>query len=942
MQNNPQPPVQTSAQPPSVQPPVQYVPATPPPARQRRGCGCVGGALLGIIALVLVIVVGGAAAAGGLVYSNWSREIESGIASLETARDRETFETTQITDRNGEVLWEIFGEGKRTAVPLDQIPRELIAATIAVEDDTFYENIGLDAPSLAAALVANVRNPDGRPVGGSTITQQIVRHIAFDYEERTAVSYDRKIKEIVLAWMMNRDFSKDEILEMYLNEIYYGNLAYGAEAAANTYFAKNASALTLGEASLLAALPQSPVDLDPFTNLEGAKERQWLVLNLMVSEGFIDQSQAEAAYLEPLNFAAQEVSLEAPHFAIYVRQLLEEQYGAEMVANGGLRVTTTLDMAYQRLAEDQARLHLSQIDPAKNMTNAALVAMKPGSGEILAMLGSVDYRNEAIDGHVNVTLSPQQPGSAIKPLTYAAALSPTDPGGPEGGEPRWTTADILWDVPVEYDQFSGEPYAPVNYDGVFHGPVRLRAALANSYNVPAVLLLQDITVPRLLEFGRALGLDSWTGDSSQYGLSLTLGGGEVTPLELTTAFAALANGGTKVTPISILRVERTNGEVLYEYQPAEAPRVIDERVAYLISDILDDDRARIPAMGSPNPMELPFPAAAKTGTTNDFRDNWTMGYTPGLVVGVWTGNTDNSPMTNVSGLEGAAPLWGSYMQGVYSDGGMVAKLEVNGLVPPTEFIRPAGVAERPLCSLSSATVGSIDCQPEGTELFLESLQPPTPMPTVDRPAAFWERLDPAMWRAVAIPLPPPTPEQVALIPPEQLADQPPPQLFCHFAEGTALELLPPTAAPQIFLTPPRNEESLKSAHEWAQANNIAVLPTSICTEELLALEMGAGPAVWRITSPADGDVVSGNIPIVGTASFDPAVVEFYKIELGIPSGPDIQWLTLGDTHNTPVVNGVLEVLQAEALAPGVYYLRLIVIEDSNYVGEPHMIQITIE
>ena len=936
MQNNPHPP-------------VQYVPATPPPARPKRGCGCIGGAILGVIALVLVVVVGGAAAAGGLVYANWSREIESGLAGLETARDRETFETTQITDRHGEVLWEIFGEGKRTRVALDQIPPHFVQATIAVEDDTFYENIGLDAPSLAAAVIANVRNPDARPVGGSTITQQLVRHVAFDYEERTSVSYERKIKEIVLAWMMNRDFSKDEILGMYLNEIYYGNLAYGVEAAARTYFGKSVSELTLGEASLLAGLPQSPVDLDPFTNLEGAKDRQWLILNLMVSEGFIDQAAAEAAYLEPLNFAAQEVSLEAPHFAVYVRQQLEELYGAEMVANGGLRVTTTLDMDFQRLAEDLARQHVALVDPAKHLTNAALVAMKPGDGEILAMVGSVDYKDETIDGHVNVTLSPQQPGSTIKPLTYAAALSPgdvgtsADAGAAEATDPRWTAADILWDVPVEYEQLTGEAYVPANYDGAFHGPVRLRDALANSYNIPAVLLLQDIGVARLLEFGRALGLDSWTGDSSQYGLSLTLGGGEVTPLELTTAYAALANGGNRVTPVSILRVERTNGEVLYEYTPTEPQRVIDERVAYLISNILDDDDARVPAMGRPNPLELPFPAAAKTGTTNDFRDNWTMGYTPGLVVGVWTGNTDNSPMVNISGLEGAAPLWGSYMQAVYSNGGLVAGLEVNGLVPPVEFIRPAGLAERPLCALTSATVGSIDCVPQGQELFLESALSPTPTPAAEQPAVAWEKLDPAVWRVVAIPLPPPAPEAVALIPPEQLADQPPPQLFCHFAEGTALALLPPTAAPQVFLEPPRNPESLKPAHEWAQEHNIAILPTSACTDELLALGLGAGQtAVWRITSPADGDTISGNVPIIGTASFDPAVVEFYKIELGVPNGPDVQWLTLGDTHNTPVVNGQLEWLQAEGLSPGVYYLRLIVIEDSNYVGEPHQIQITVE
>ena len=924
------------------QQPVQYVPANLPPQRPRRGCGCMSVGILGLIALMLLVGVGGAAAAGGLVYADWSREMETGIAALETARTRETFETTEIMDRNGEVLWEIFGEGKRTRVPLAQIPAHLLQATISIEDDTFYENIGLDAPSLVAAVVANFRNPEARPVGGSTITQQLVRHVAFDYEERTAVSYERKLKEIVLARRMAQAFSKDEVLEMYLNEIYYGNLAYGIEAAARTYFGKAAADLTLGEASFLAGLPQSPVELDPFTNLEGARERQWLVLNMMVQEGYIDQSQAEAAYLEPLTFAAQEVSLKAPHFAVYVRQQLEELYGAEMVANGGLRVTTTLDMEFQRLAEQLARQHISQIDPAKNLTNAALVAMKPGSGEILAMLGSVDYRDEAIDGSVNVTLSPQQPGSAIKPLTYALALAPAD-----GADPRWTAGDILWDVPVAYEQFSGEPYVPVNYDGAFHGPVRLRAALANSYNIPAVLLLQDLTVARLLEFGRALGISTWTGDSSQYGLSLTLGGGEVTPLELTTAYATFANGGNRVTPLSILKVERTNGEVLFEYTPPAAERIVDERVAYLISHILDDDTARRPAMGSPNPMEQGFPVAAKTGTTNDFRDNWTVGYTPGLAVSVWTGNTDNSPMVDISGLTGAAPLWGSYMEQVYSNANLVARLEVNGVTPPAEFVRPAGISERPLCAISSATIGSLDCAPEGNELFLDSAVPPTPAPTTEAPAVVWEKLDPAVWRAVAIPLPPlpdgGTVGNVTIATPEPSEDQPPPQLFCHFAEATPIDLLPPEAAPQVFLVPPRNPESLKPAHEWAQGNNIAILPTSICTEELLALGAGAGQtAVWRITSPKDGDTVSGNVPIVGTASFDPAVVEFYKIELGIPNGTDVQWLTLGETHNTPVVNGQLEFLQAEGLAPGVYFLRLIVVKDSNYVGEPHQIQFTVE
>jgi 1A family penicillin-binding protein len=917
----------------SFQQPVRYQPATMP--QKRRGCGgCLGGALFGGLLLLVITVMVVVVAATTLVYADWSREIETEIQTLDNARQRETFETSLILDRDGNLLWEIFGEGKRTRIPLAEMPEHLIQATISVEDDTFYTNNGLDAPSLMAALVANLRNPDTRPVGGSTITQQVVRHVAFDYEERTAVSYDRKIKEVFLAYIMNRNFSKDEILEMYLNEIYYGNLAYGIEAAANTYFGKSAPELTLGESSLLAGLPQSPVALDPLSNLEGAKSRQWLVLNLMVDEGFISQTEAEEAYLEPLNFAAQEVSLTAPHFSVYVRQQLEEMFGAEVVANGGLRVTTTLDMDYQSLAEELARRHVAEVGPQHNLTNASLVAMKPQTGEILAMLGSVNYDDETIDGHVNVALSPQQPGSAIKPLTYAAAMSPD-----EQGLVSWTAADILWDVETEYPQADGQTYSPVNYDGRFHGPIRLRDALANSYNIPAVLLLQDIGVPGLLDFARMVGIDSWQNDSSQYGLSLTLGGAEVTPLELTSAYATFANGGYRVPPTALLRVEKSDGEVLYEYSLPDPERVLDERVAFLISNILDDDQARVPAMGVDNPLDLPFPAAAKTGTTNDFRDNWTVGYTPGLAVGVWTGNTDNSEMIDVSGLTGAAPLWSDYMQAVYANTDMLRTLVVNNQIPPSEFVVPAAMEQKDLCSLASVTVGAAGCTPGGSEWILQTTaETPETFPDVETPVV-WEELEPAVSRMPALPLPPLSEELIAI---ENDEDAPPPQLFCYFLEGTDATLISPESQMQVFLSPPRNEESLKAAHEWAQANNLAILPLEACNEELLALARDPNRvAVWRITEPKEGDTVNGVIPIVGTADFDPGVVEFYKIELGILNGSDIQWVTLGETHEQPVVNGPLEMLHADALPPGEYFLRLIVVKDSNYVGEPHLISFTI-
>ncbi len=916
--------------------PVEYV-HYPVPEKRRgcRGCGCASSFFLGGLILLALIVFSGAGIASALIYTGLSAEIEDGIAALDTARNRETFETSRILDRNGVLLWEIFGEGKRTRVPLGEIPQDLIEATVATEDDTFYENIGLDAPSLLAALVANLRNPGDRPQGASTITQQLVRHIAFDYEERASVSYSRKTKEAILAWLMNRKYTKDEILEMYLNEIYYGNLAYGVEAAAQTYFGKPATELTLAESSLLAGLPQSPVELDPFNNLEASKQRQWLVLNLMVSEGYIDQREAESAYLGPLNFAPQEVSLEAPHFAVYVRQLLEEQFGSELVANGGLRVTTTLDMNYQRLAEMLARQHVAQVGSEHNLTNASLVVMKPGTGEILAMLGSIDYQDEAIDGNVNIALSAQQPGSAIKPLTYAAALSPL----PGQNHAAWTAADIVWDVPVNYEQFDGTAYSPVNYDGRFHGPVRLRDALANSYNVPTVLLLQDVGVPGLIDLAKRMGISSFQDDPGRYGLSLTLGGGEVTPLELTAAYAVFANGGNRIPPAAILRVENGKGEVLFDYQPPAPEPALDPRVAFLISDMLDDDEARIPAMGQSNPLDLPFPAAAKTGTSNDFRDNWTVGYTPGLVIGVWTGNTDNSEMLNISGLTGAAPLWSAYMQAVNNDYDLLALLGNGGALPPTEFIPPAGVERRNICRLEAVVLGASDCDLGDSEWFLVD-SPTADPPAVPADVVEWIELDPAVWLVPAVSLPP-QPQDFQLS--ASVEDALPPQPYCFFDRDMVLELLPPDAASILFLAPPRNPESLKPAYEWAAEHNLPILPAVACGEDLLATARDPNSmAVWRINSPKRGDTVSGVLPIIGTADFDPQRVQFYKIELGTGDPTDPQWVTLGETRSEPVINGTLEVLHADSLPPGDYLLRLIVVQwDGNYVGEPYTIPLTV-
>ena len=921
--------------PPSAPPPPapQYYAPPPAPRPKNRVWGCFRGCLV-IFILGMCAFTGGGTAVGYYFYTQFTAELESHVARLENIEERETFETTRIVDRNGQLLWEIFGEGKRTYVPLDQIPLTLHQATIAVEDDNFYENQGADIPSLIAALFYNLRNPNERPVGASTITQQLVRHLAFDYDERVAVSYDRKAKEIVLAWIMTRDYTKEQILELYLNEIYYGNLAYGTEAAAQTYFGKSAAELSTAEATFLAGLPQAPIELDPYTNFEAAKEKQWIVLNLMASEGYLRADEIAAIYQTPLEFEPQTVSIAAPHFTTYVRQILEEQFGAEQVANGGLRVTTSIDLRYQLLAEEMARQHVAELREAHNLNNAALVAMNPRTGEVLAMLGSVDYNDESIDGRVNVALSPQQPGSSIKTITYAAALSPD----PTTGQPRWTAGDLIWDVETEYPG-----YSPVNYDGAFRGPVRLRAALANSYNIPALLVLQDIGVPAFLEFTQKMGIASFGADASRYGLSITLGGGELTPLELTSAYATLANQGKLASPVTILRVENSKGELLYEFDSnVEQEQVIDPRVAFILSDILADDVARQAAMGRNSPLDLPFPAAVKTGTTNDFRDNWTIGYTPGLAVGVWAGNTDNSPMTNVSGLTGAAPLWNEYMQAIYNNYELLAVLGEGADAAPTEFVPPAGLEQRPLCAIGSAAIGSTTCTGAGQEWFLvaDATTPPTPTPLPD--AVAWQALDPSVVRVAAVPLPPLPADPTLIVDPNAL----PAMLYCHFVQGTAVAELPADAAEQVFLKPPRNPESLKAAYEWGEANGIAILPIQTCTEELLNLARDPNaPAVWRITSPKANETLDGVLPIVGTADFRPEDVQFYKFELGMPRADnpnEFDWVTLGETRNTPVINGQMETLYASGLPPGTYILRLILVQwDGNYVGQPYEVAFTI-
>jgi 1A family penicillin-binding protein len=644
-----------------------------------------------ILVILLLFFVG--LAGGATVYAYYALT----LPPADELRARTLFMSTKIYDRHGRLLYEVFdpNAGRRTVVPIEDMPEHLIDATIATEDKTFYNNPGFDPLAILRAAWLNLT--EGEIVSGaSTITQQLVKNIFLSTEK----TYTRKVQEAVLAQEITRRYTKDQILEIYLNEIYYGNMAYGVEAAAETYFGKSARELALAEASLLAGLPQSPSIYDPYTNLEAAKNRQKVVLGLMVKEGYITRSQAEAAWSEVLQFVPLRVDMRAPHFVVYVRKLLEDKYGTEMVYRGGLQVHTTLDLEMQAVARQVAREHVGTLAD-RDVTNAAVVAMTPQTGEILAMLGSIDFWDEQIDGQVNVTLALRQPGSSIKPVNYLAAF-----------EKGWTPATLIMDVTTEFPNWEGPPYVPKNYDGKEHGPVLVRQALACSYNIPAVKTLQFVGVPTMMEMAQRLGITTFT-DPERYGLSLTLGGGEITLLEHTAAYAVMANGGLRVPPVAVLRLEDSKGRVIEEYQPTAGEQVISPQHAYLITHILSDNDARSPAFGPNNPLHLSRPAAAKTGTTDDWRDSWTVGYTPDLAVGVWVGNSDNTPMDHVAGSTGAGHIWHNFMERVLAD------------TPPTDFPVPPGLVTAEICARSGMAPTEL-CPENRLEIFVDGTAPTQP------------------------------------------------------------------------------------------------------------------------------------------------------------------------------------------------------------------------
>lgn len=636
----------------------------------------------------------------------------AGLPDVDEIENRLALPSTRIFDRQGRLLYQIADPqtGLNQQVSRADVPDCLIQATLATEDANFYQHPGVDWQGIARAVWINLR---GREVvaGGSTITQQVARNLLLDPQQRAERTLRRKLRESVLALQLTRHYSRDDILMLYLNQTYYGNLAYGAGAAARAYFGKGVPELTLAECAMLAGLPQAPSLYDPLTNPAAAKARQQVVLDLMVRHGFLTQAAADQAYAEPLQFAATPFPIEAPHFVMAVWAQLQRDF-PDQLREGGLEVITTLDLSWQHAAEDTARRHLARLnappstEPPHNAHNAALVALDPHTGQVLAMLGSPDYFDERIDGAVNAALAPRQPGSALKPFTYAAAFDPQRPD-------PWTPATMILDVRTPFVTRRLESYTPANFGLVEHGPVLVREALASSYNIPAVVALEHVGVDTLIHLLTSLGISTLS-DPSRYDLSLTLGGGEVRLLELTAAYAALANGGYRVTPALILQVRDRSGNVLYEWQPPvwNTP-VLDPRVTFLITDILSDNEARIPSFGPASALNIGRPAAAKTGTTTDFRDNWTIGYTPNLVVGVWVGNADNTPMVEVSGISGAGPIWHEFMRQVLRG------------QPELTFPVPAGVVRAEVCA-TSGLLPTPYCPRTRWEWFIEGTVPTQP------------------------------------------------------------------------------------------------------------------------------------------------------------------------------------------------------------------------
>lgn len=573
--------------------------------------------------------------------------------------------TTEFYDRNGKLLYRLYEGRNRSLINLEDVPLSLVQATIAIEDKNFYHHFGFDPIGITRATWHNFQNSDESLQGASTITQQLIKNTILN-SERT---YSRKIKEIVLSVWTEAIYSKQDILKMYFNESPYGGPFWGVEAASQGYFNKSAADLTLAESAYLAGLPASPTQYSPHgTKPELGKARQLQVLRRMREDGYISADQEREAGDQELQIQPQQNNIKAAHFVMYVKDLLSKKYGPRVVSQGGLKIYTSLDYALQEKTEDIVSTEIDSL-AYLNVKNGAALVTDPQTGQILAMVGSRDYHYPGF-GNYNSTITLRQPGSSIKPLTYAAAF-----------EKGLSPGNTVLDAPITFKDPWGLSYTPVNYDGKFHGPITVRTALGSSYNIPAVETLSKVGIDDMIAVAKKLGITTFN-DRNRYGLSITLGAAEVRMTDLVTAYGTFSQNGIRRTLTPILKVTDSSGNVLEEYEN-DSKQVMKPEVAYLITSVLSDNNARAPAFGSNSLLNIPgFDVAVKTGTSDNKRDNWTIGYTPDYVVGVWVGNPDNTKMDPQlsSGVTGAAPIWNKIMHTLLDGHINIAFEKPNGIV----------------------------------------------------------------------------------------------------------------------------------------------------------------------------------------------------------------------------------------------------------------------
>ncbi len=889
--------------------------------QQAKGSSVWGFAGLGVSGIMIaaiaaiVLVLGGVASVLTQVYASYltelptPREIEAAFNTSNGA----FFQTTKIYDRTGQhLLYEVIDPraGDRQWLEVNAIPQEFITATISIEDKTFYENPGYDLEGIGRAFVSNLQ---GGPIqGGSTITQQLIKNVVISPNEVAAISYERKLREVLLANEVTTRYSKDQILELYLNTNFYGNLAYGIDAAARVYFDKSATELDLAESTLLAAIPQFPA-LNPLDAPEEALKRQAVVLDAMQQQGYLTSEQVDAIkatdVLSRLKPAKERFNIVAPHFSFYVLQNLLDQLDPQLVYRGGLRVFTTLDYDLQSQVECVARTHINHLsggdpnvvvdteegDPCvaanflpplraadvgvdHNVSNVSVAVYDHTSGQVLAMLGSRDYWDESIDGSFNVAADGlRQPGSSFKPFAYVTAFS-------QG----YTPATMVLDVRKGFDAGINEPYVPENYDRRFHGPVSLRQALARSYNVPAVEVTSWVGVENVIRTAHQMGINNLTDDSSQYGLALSLGGGEVTLLDMAVAYGVMSNGGTMVgqpidpsevrrgfralDPISILRIEDSVGQTLQacgltgnqacDFTVPSAQQVLSPELSYLITDVLSDNESRIAAFGSPNPLEVGRPAAAKTGTTNNLVDNWTMGYTPQLTVGVWVGNTDSTPMEDISGVTGAGPIWNAVMQYATQD------------LPPIGWEQPAGITQLQVC-YPSGLLPSRECQQYKNDIFVQGTEP-------SRPDNIWRTY----------------------------------QINRETGKLATIYTAPELIEEKTFQVLP------DEANDWLLAAGIAQPPTEYDT---LGPQFDGSQNVV-VSYPLPFDYVRGVFDVTGIAKSDG--FSFAKVQFGAGLNPT-EWTQIGPDKTEPLEEeGRLETFNTVGFE-GLYTLQVLVVREDQ-------------